>query len=573
MEKAQVMKQFFPTVCKKLHEITGIKYDKELVAKFLPYASYLNNDETKDVAKAWVQIAKTINIDTENLKKTILPLAALYSIAEHTRTLLIALTDGVLPSNTGGGYNLRVLLRRALSFTDNYKWDVSLSEIASWHASYLKPLFPELAENVDDVLPILENEKKKYKESRKRNARIVTDILQKETTIGKEKLIELYDSEGICPEEIQKSANMQGKNINVPDNFYALVAERHEQKNQKSQAKEQINIDETLSETKALFYQDYEVTEGKSKVLFIEKNQVIVDETVFFATSGGQIHDKGTMSESVVKEVYRQGKYIIHILESAPSFKVGDMVVCKADKERRKQLSQHHTITHIYNQLIRRKLGKHAWQAGTAKFPEKARLDMTHFDSLNSQQIKELEQEANEVIKKDLVVESRFEPRTEAEIKYGFAMYQGGVVPGKNIRIVDIKGFDIEACGGTHVHSTAEIGTTKILKTSKIQDGIVRIEYVAGKAADKERQGEDTIIEELAILLHCSPNQTPGRIKELFTMWKQVVKKNKKIADYTLKSQEKTEQDILQACATVIKTQPEHVLSTAKRFLKELKNP
>src|SRR3989338_5187887 len=146
----------FPTVVKKLQEITGVKVDKELLQKFLPYSSYLNVDEVEDIDKTWELVSKKISVSSSELKKTILPLAALYSVAEHSRSLLVALSDGALPSNVGGGYNLRVLLRRALSFIDSYGWKIELPKLAEMHAAYLKPQFPELSENLDEVAEILE---------------------------------------------------------------------------------------------------------------------------------------------------------------------------------------------------------------------------------------------------------------------------------------------------------------------------------------------------------------------------------------------------------------------------------
>jgi len=110
----------FPTVAKKLYKLTGVKVDDKLMAKFLPYSSYLNVDEVDDIGKTWKFVAKEIKVDVDVLREKIEPLAALYSVGEHTRSLLVALSDGALPSNVGGGYNLRVILRRALGFIDKF---------------------------------------------------------------------------------------------------------------------------------------------------------------------------------------------------------------------------------------------------------------------------------------------------------------------------------------------------------------------------------------------------------------------------------------------------------------------
>ena len=170
----------FPTVVEKLMNATSIKPNKELIKKFVPFAGMLNTDEVEDISKAWMQVAKKVGVDVKTLKKEVIPLAAVYSIAEHARGLLIALSDGALPSNVGGGYNLRILARRAFSFIDKYKWNIYLPDVARWHAEYLKPLFPELCENLDEVKEILEVEKNKYEATKHKSKGIVERIIKTE---------------------------------------------------------------------------------------------------------------------------------------------------------------------------------------------------------------------------------------------------------------------------------------------------------------------------------------------------------------------------------------------------------
>ncbi|MCM2326113.1 MAG: alanine--tRNA ligase-related protein, partial [Candidatus Woesearchaeota archaeon] len=210
----------FPTVSKKLYKLTGIKPEGDLMRKFLPYSSYLNIDEVEDINKTWKEVAAKIDIDAAELKEKILPLSALYSVAEHTRSGLFAISDGALPNNVGGGYNLRVILRRAMDFIDKYGWDVSMQDIAEWHADYLKPLFPELSENMDSVKNILEVEKKKYSENKKKSKQIIVNLLEKDKEISEDKFLELYTSQGISPEMIFEHAKSIGKKIATPDDFY-----------------------------------------------------------------------------------------------------------------------------------------------------------------------------------------------------------------------------------------------------------------------------------------------------------------------------------------------------------------
>lgn len=561
----------FPTVCKKLFSATGIKADKNIVQRFLPYSSYLNVDEIDDVEKAWNNVAEGMEVDLKDLRSNIIPLSALFSVGEHTRSLLFALNDGALPSNVGGGYNLRVILRRALSFIDRYGWNLDLPSICEWHASYLKPLFPELKENLENVKMILDAEKVKYENTKQKSKSIVDNLVRNKTKVDEKRLLELYDSNGIAPEIIREEADKQGMKVEVPENFYARVTELHEKREEEaaSETEDKIKL-EDIEETKAEYFDDYTNTNFSATVLKAEKNRIILDRTLFYPTSGGQMHDIGRIGNETVIDVYKQGNHIIHVLEDKTSLQPGDIVDCEIDRERRKQLAQHHTATHIINTAANKVLGQHVNQAGAKKTIEKAHLDITHFRSLTDEELQKIEDEANKIVEENIPVRTRFMPRDEAEKRYGMEIYQGGAVPGRMLRIVEIPEIDIECCGGTHLHNTAETGRIKILRSNKIQDGIVRITFTAGKAALAEEKQEAGILEKAAGLLECKPNQIPGRAEELFRLWKKIVKKKKKVDSTVLTSTEESEGDALQKTCEVLKTQPEHVLNTIQRFQREI---
>ena len=150
--------------------------------------------------------------------------------------------------------------------------------------------------------------------------------------------------------------------------------------------------------------------------------------------------------------------------------KEGMKVHGKIDIEHRKQLAQHHTATHIVNAAARKILGNHINQASAKKTREKATLDITHYQSLSGEETKKIENEANKIVNSRIDIIKKFYPRTEAEKRFGMSIYQGGAVPGKKLRIVQIKGLDTQACGGTHLNSTFEAGKIKILKSTKISD-------------------------------------------------------------------------------------------------------
>jgi alanyl-tRNA synthetase len=560
----------FPTVMKKLFNLTCLEIDSDLLKRFLPYSSYLNIDEVEDIDTVWNDIAQKLKTTPKELKEKIIPLSALYSIGEHSRSLLVALNDGVLPSNVAGGYNLRVILRRALSFIEQYKWSLDLGEICEWHAHYLKQMYPEIDENLEEVKKILEIERRKYEETKKKSRQIISAYLKKE--ISEDDLVQLYDSQGILPELIREEGKNAGKIIQIPEDFYSKVALRHEQTEQKTATRKEKfeTIPENLPATKALYFDDYKMLKFSSEILAKGKDWIILKETAFYPTSGGQEHDTGFIEGIKVENVVKQGPWIIHYLFNAENFNIGQKVSCVIDEGRRNQLAQHHTATHLLNGVCKKILGKHIWQAGAAKTLEKGRLDITHYESLTKEEIEKIEKMVNEFIKKDIPVHSFFMKRDEAEKKYGFVLYQGGAVPGKELRIVEIEGLDVEACGGTHLNSTGEIGELKILKTSKIQDGIIRLEYVAGGAAKKSKVAEEELIKELSGLLKCQPNQIPYRAEELFEKWKDVVKKGRKIESIELFSEKEFSGNIIEKTGEILKTQPEYLARTIKRFQKEL---
>ena len=541
----------FPKTLKKVLSKEGVKIDKKILEKYSPYGGFLNNDEVDDMNKAWNFVEKKVG---KGVKDKIKLWSKHYFITEHARSLLFAINDGALPSNTGGGYNLRMMARRCLAYSNKNE----ISEICEWHANELKDLFPELKENIESVKEVLDIEKKKYASFSKETKRLVANLDLKK--LKENDLLKLYDSKGINPEMIP--------GVKIPNDFYAKVSELHEKKAvQKAEVKNEINFG-SLTNTEALYYDNYDKVKFKGQVLRVVKDLVVLDKTAFYPSSGGQVHDFGSLGGCEVLDIWKQGSLIVHKVKDL-NFKKGDLIEGLIDRERRIQLSQHHTAAHIVNAAARKILGRHVNQAGAYKDVEKARLDITHFDSLSQEEVRKIEDEANKIIKKEIVVESKFYPRSEAEKMFGMEIYHGGAVPGRMLRIVNIKGVDVEACGGTHLKNTKDVEKIKIIKSSKIQDGVVRLVFVAGKAAMKEEESKGEVVDELMKLLNCKREEVPGRCSELFSLWKKVVKKKKDV-EKKLVSDEKFKGDVLLESSKRLKTQPEHVVKTVKRFMNEL---
>lgn len=557
--KTSIYDVVFPKVMKHLYRATGLQPDKKLMKKFVAEACRLNVDEVNDIEKAWGIVAKKIGMDVDQLKAAVVPLAHLYAIAEHMRAVLFVLHDGGLPSNVGGGYNLRLLIRRSLSFIDKHKWNIHLADVCAWHAKELKVLYPELSEHLDDIQKILDIEKIKYENTRQKATKIIAGLKK----IDEKELLQLYDSHGISPDMIP--------GVTIPKDFYAKTAALHEKKvHVAATVKEEKVPLPNIPETKALYYDDYKRTEFDAKVLKIIGNIVVLDQTAFYPTSGGQLHDLGTLNGCAVEEVWKQGSIIVHRLNTV-SFKESAIVKGTIDRARRIQMAQHHTSAHIINAAARRVLGRHVNQAGALKEPEKARIDLTHYDIPSEKEIAAIEKEANTIIAEAIPIEKKFYTRNDAEKLFGTSIYQGGVPPGKMLRIVNITGVDVEACGGTHLNNTKEAEVIKILKATKVQDGVIRLVYVAGNAAKTVKKDESVILEELQSLLECRKEEIPGRVRELFELWKNVVKKHRTIRRELVSKEWYEGEDILGETARILKTQQEHVIKTVHRFLDELK--
>jgi alanyl-tRNA synthetase len=241
--------------------------------------------------------------------------------------------------------------------------------------------------------------------------------------------------------------------------------------------------------------------EFDAKVIKVFDDQVVLDRTSFYARGGGQEPDQGTIDGFKVIDVNKHAGVIVHSLKDGMPNQ-GDTVSCKVDSIRRSSITKNHTSTHILNSSARGVLGSWVWQHSAFKEADHARLDITHHSSLTDEQVQAIEKAANDIVAKDMVVNIENYDRGTAEQKYGFRIYQGGVVPVKSVRIVSIEDWDVEACGGTHVKKTKDVDLIKITRTKRIQDGVVRLEFVSGDTAkeyvkqheaEQEKQKADII--------------------------------------------------------------------------------
>ena len=324
-----------------------------------------------------------------------------------------------------------------------------------------------------------------------------------------------------------------------------------------------------------MFYKNPKQKEFEAKILKIIDDYVILDKTIFYPEGGGQKYDIGKINNKDVVEVQKKDDIVYHKLSDVEGLNEGDIVKGTINWEHRINLIRNHTATHIINAAAQKVLGKHIWQTGSNVEPDKARLDITHYKRITRNEIKEIEKIANEIVLENIPVKSSFMDRNEAEQKYGFRIYQGGVVPGNVLRIINIEGVDVEACGGTHCENTSEVGYIKILRTERIQDGVERLEYTSGINSVKEVSAMEDILLNSSEILGVPAENLPKTVKRFFEEWKEQKKTieelQKKMGEYKKyelanKFEKVGSYDVL---VEMVEGNPKELMSIADNLVKE----
>src|SRR5881628_3011336 len=506
-----------------LFNLTGVEDDTEL-SRMLSLAAGANDVTTmagREASHGW--IAEKTGLEISKVREKITSLEAVFALADHTKTASFLLADGVVPSNIGGGYLARLIIRRAARLARQLGVLDRITEIVEDQVAYWGTDFPLLKVMKSEILEGLGVELEKYRDTVARGTETVVRIAKELTAKGvdqipTEDLVELYDSQGLPPEIVKESAEAVGARVEIPENFLALVAERHAKPATTSIIPDAIekNVQE-LPATRALYYDSPYKSSFKAKIVARPTERtVVLDQTCFYPQGGGQPGDRGTLKQpgaSVkVIDVQKLGNSIIHTLDQ-PLASDTELVEGEIDWDRRRSLMRHHTGTHILLGASRRVLGAHVWQAGAAKDVDDSRLDITHYKEISERERNKIVLLANQIIQKDVPVRISWMAREKAEAKYGFTLYQGGAVPGSKIRVVTIPGWDVEACGGTHCKRTGELGLFRIEKTDRLQDGVERIIFSAGEPALKRVMKHEALLAETSLILGTTPDTLPSITK------------------------------------------------------------
>ncbi len=473
------------------------------------------------------KVATAIDVPIDKLDRMITPIEKVYAIVDHARCLAYMLGDCIVPSNVREGYLARLVLRRTLRMMNELKINDPLADLIEQQMVIVG--VKSFEQDTMVVREIVDREVEKYGSTLERGTRIVEKIAKsykaKSQRVPTSEIITMYDSHGIPPEMIRDIATKEGAVVDLPDNFYSQIADMHSESRTEGSGDvfaKYLERVQGLPPTKKLYYEQPADFEFEAVVIDFFDGHSVMDQTLFFPEGGGQPSDTGTLvsADSMVRVdgVVKIGEVVLHHI-SGGILKRGDRVKGMVDEERRWSLMRHHTATHILLHAAKEVLGAHIHQAGAQKGHESSRLDVRHFKHITPDELRRIEIAANRMIMASQPVDIAIEDRTRAEQKYGFILYQGGVPPGREIRVVKVAG-DIEACAGTHCRNTGEVGVIKIIRVEHIQDGIERIEFTAGIAALYYMQHLDEIVRASSDVLSVQQENLPATVTRFFSEWK-----------------------------------------------------
>ena len=523
------------------------------------------------------EVAKNIGVTFEKLQGIMDPVERVYAIADHTRCLAYMLGDCIVPSNAHEGYLARLVIRRTLRMMNETGMEVNLADLV---AAQMKTVgLDSFSQDLSIVEEIIGNEIVKYDQTMARGKRIVQKIAREHRSnnepVPLNEIVQLYDSHGIPPEIVKDVAAEEGAEVDLPDNFYSAIADLHSETEDTAKedpfAEFRERID-ALPPTKKLFYEQVADTEFDAMVIDQFDDYIVLDQTLFYPEGGGQPADIGRIisDDVMVKVIHSQkvGDVILHKVKGEP-VRRGVQIKGIVDESFRWTMMRHHTATHVLLCAAKEVLGNHIHQSGAQKGFDSSRIDLRHFRHITPSELKKIEIAANRIVLQNIQVIIEWKSRTKAEQKYGFDLYQGGVPPGKKIRIVKVAS-DIQACAGTHCRTTGEIGTIKIIRVEHVQDGIERVEFAAGLSAVSYMQGVEDIVDSSAATLSVQRENLPQSVERFFSEWKEqrkdIEKLQKELADLRMNSLTSEDINGVPVAVHELNASPKELMAVATSF-------
>ena len=462
---------------------------------------------------------------------------AMRVVADHLRAIAFAIADGQLPGNTGAGYVIRRILRRAVRYGYSF---------LGLDAPFIHALVPVLAEQMGEQYPelhkqrelivnvVLEEERSFLRTLETGTKRLEQLIAESKGTLNGAKAFELLDTFGFPIDLTQ----LMAREVGVQVDMKGFEKELEKQKERSRAATSITTGDWTELAPGNTEFNGYDALASEARILRYRKVkdkagdrfQIVLDRTPFYAEGGGQVGDQGWLVQGsakvAVQDTRRENQLIIHLTNELPP-DVAAPVVAQVDEHRRKLIRRNHTATHLLHHALRNVLGPHVEQKGSLVAPEKLRFDISHFAKISPGELAQVEAEVNAMVRADLALEEKRDVPVKKAMDMG-AMALFGEKYGDSVRVIKF-GDSIELCGGVHVPRTGEIGALRIVSEGALAAGIRRIEAITSEAADEYVEERLKVLEQLRHLLR-DPKDPVAGLQALIQQHAELTKEVEKAA-------------------------------------------
>jgi alanyl-tRNA synthetase len=458
--------------------------------------------------------------------------------ADHARATAFLIHDGVLPSNEGRGYVLRKIMRRAMRNARLIgKQEPYLYQLTGFVAELMRPAWPELMESVQRVARIVKDEEHRYATTFLVAEKVFSDELAKLTgkVVPGPLSFTLYDRYGLALDEQEEMARERGFDIDR-DAFESEMQHQRERARASWKGGEKGAIAPAYQQllekgrTKFLGYNELQATSKVTGLLLNQQlvdnlgphteGEVVLDQTPFYAETGGQVGDRGSLYDAsgeqvaVVLDTYPAVPGLtVHKIRTLQPLHLGDELRAEVAEPERLSTERNHTATHLLQAALRQVLGPHVKQAGSVVEPPRLRFDFSHYAPLDPAEITEIERLVNQQILRNTQVSTNVMPIDEAVATGAMALF--GEKYGDEVRVVSIPDFSKELCGGTHVSRTGDIGVFKVTAESSIAAGVRRIEAVTGDVAVTQYQQTSDAVHRLSQMLRVAEPELVEQVDKL----------------------------------------------------------
>jgi alanyl-tRNA synthetase len=452
-------------------------------------------------------------------------------IADHIRSCAFLITDGVMPSNEGRGYVLRRIIRRAARH--GYKLgmnDPFFYKLVAPLVEEMGDAYPELAAASENVKHVLKLEEERFAETLDQGMRILEADISSMSghTISGETAFRLYDTYGF---PVDLTADIARERNLTVDHAGFEIAMDEQRERARTASQFGVDYNQAIDVDQDTVFTGYDHVEQKSSVLelFVDGNEVdavgpdqraiiVLDETPFYAESGGQVGDTGKLiSEDavfLVEDTQKQGNTFLHIgIVDSGNMEKGDSVHAEIDNDMREAIKRNHSATHLMHAALRNILGDHVQQKGSLVTAERTRFDFSHFEPVSKEQIYAIERQVNEEIMRNVETTDVQMPLEEAKKAGAMALF--GEKYDDVVRVVSMGDYSTELCGGTHVKRTGDIGFFKIVAESGVAAGVRRIEAVTGAGAVAWAEQRESQIDAIADVLKSSRDTVDEKVRQL----------------------------------------------------------